>query len=1063
MSETTWAPFLIRSPFESAQYQLNKAKPWGEAHQIHLCITRHKRDPNLIVIAQDCSPPLWSPNNHGHWLRAQGIGLPLPGRTSIEVDPEDPKHWVINVHETFKSNAKQLAGLYRTLDGGQTWAFALPAPHTYSNTYRKSIAYDPASISSGRAQVWYHVQVKISEATGRPETIVYKSTQAAAPDTWAEVFRIDSGAAPLEQVTNETVWCHPTDGQTVWVAHYTGVWKSTNGGASFSLTGMAGSCTSIAPHPTNGSVVYAILDDQLKRSDDGGASIAFTKSTPYAMRYVFVNAGYPNTVMVTPKTGSDLDHPIMTQDAQNGPAATWSLNGATVANGRMVPLTGLERGTAVNTRLSTKWTAASLDPLDPNRASIIGAARTFTFDYPTSTFTESTDTQGGFNFGGIQYSVAWDPVDPNRSVWFFVDVGIAKTLDGGQSFEIISDPIAGFVGSGELRGSGVRSGPGDLEPIAGGQKIIAVIGANGQSSQKLVISHNFGATWSVPLVSGGPQVFQDNLRCFFHRQNPSTIYAGRIMSTDGGATFSNVTWDQVGGGSFAAANPRIIAQTRADCDVVWAVSADRRTLYKSVNAGAEWVEEDTPGWPFVQFGAAVVMEADPVDPNVFYAGDAQGDISRWNGSSWTSLNVLARVTPTLTDPGQFTFIFGIAIDPNDPQHIAFAPWSAGTATILRTRDGGATIEDITFNAIRTPTNAIQFNPHTGTLIECACPAVWGLPRPGTYTPGVDPQYDLGLEIIENFYNAEPPPPLPTLASWTARGKRLLLETYLTGSALPGTGFNVALVTDAVPPTPATLTLGDLVEVAAGNGYVSGGLARARSAAGFPSLVEMDAQDQARVTIGDPIWSAVGGSIPASGDPARWLVLTTDEATPADRQVLAFWDLFADRTIQNGQILHLQNTRLSAKGFAGVTNRGAFLMLDHFFHAAAVGSDFYLAFLDDSEPPNADWDTMAGRAEIPAANGYVAGGSSFAKAPGSWTLLEVASSSASARMLDRTLAAAGGPLPQTGPGIRYPVLTTDEGAPPDRQIIAVFDTGTNWQLADGETLTLGGMQLELTEP
>jgi hypothetical protein len=38
-------------------------------------------------------------------------------------------------------------------------------------------------------------------------------------------------------------------------------------------------------------------------------------------------------------------------------------------------------------------------------------------------------------------------------------------------------------------------------------------------------------------------------------------------------------------------------------------------------------------------------------------------------------------------------------------------------------------------------------------------------------------------------------------------------------------------------------------------------------------------------------------------------LTTDEGTVANRQILAFWDLSADRTVSVGQTLTLQNLEL----------------------------------------------------------------------------------------------------------------------------------------------------------
>ncbi|MCJ7776866.1 MAG: hypothetical protein MUP16_00910 [Sedimentisphaerales bacterium] len=57
--------------------------------------------------------------------------------------------------------------------------------------------------------------------------------------------------------------------------------------------------------------------------------------------------------------------------------------------------------------------------------------------------------------------------------------------------------------------------------------------------------------------------------------------------------------------------------------------------------------------------------------------------------------------------------------------------------------------------------------------------------------------------------------------WTNRGGFLLLSWAFPRTAMP-TNLYVALVTAAVAPTVDTNTLGQLTEIAAGNGYTTGG-------------------------------------------------------------------------------------------------------------------------------------------------------------------------------------------------------------------------------------------------
>lgn len=121
-----------------------------------------------------------------------------------------------------------------------------------------------------------------------------------------------------------------------------------------------------------------------------------------------------------------------------------------------------------------------------------------------------------------------------------------------------------------------------------------------------------------------------------------------------------------------------------------------------------------------------------------------------------------------------------------------------------------------------------------------------------------------------------------------------------------TGFKVALCTSATAPGPDTNVLADLTEIAAGNGYTAGGLAVARNATDFDVNTEDDTGDIGLIEIKDLVWTAAGGSIPASGSGARYAVLLDDAATP---NVIAYWDLTSDRAVSDTQTLTLQDCTL----------------------------------------------------------------------------------------------------------------------------------------------------------
>ncbi|OIP29741.1 MAG: hypothetical protein AUK23_10130 [Deltaproteobacteria bacterium CG2_30_43_15] len=147
-----------------------------------------------------------------------------------------------------------------------------------------------------------------------------------------------------------------------------------------------------------------------------------------------------------------------------------------------------------------------------------------------------------------------------------------------------------------------------------------------------------------------------------------------------------------------------------------------------------------------------------------------------------------------------------------------------------------------------------------------------------------------------------------MAGFTNRGKYLMLGYVFRGTTLP-TNFYVALVTSAVAPAQDHNTLSQLTEIAAGNGYTTGGYQLTPGTTDFDVQTENDTSDLALVQIKDVIWTASGGSIPSSGGGARYAVLTDNNVTVGSRQIIAYWSLGSDRTVSSGQTLTLQNCEL----------------------------------------------------------------------------------------------------------------------------------------------------------
>ncbi len=130
-----------------------------------------------------------------------------------------------------------------------------------------------------------------------------------------------------------------------------------------------------------------------------------------------------------------------------------------------------------------------------------------------------------------------------------------------------------------------------------------------------------------------------------------------------------------------------------------------------------------------------------------------------------------------------------------------------------------------------------------------------------------------------------------MPGFTKKGKAKLLDWALRQTA-PPTNLYIAIVTAAAVPTADTNTLGELVEIAAGNGYAQGGVSINLDATDFDTLTEDDANDRALIQIKDIPITASGGVIPSSGADGEYVVLTDDNPTVDDREVYYYFGVLS---------------------------------------------------------------------------------------------------------------------------------------------------------------------------
>jgi hypothetical protein len=145
----------------------------------------------------------------------------------------------------------------------------------------------------------------------------------------------------------------------------------------------------------------------------------------------------------------------------------------------------------------------------------------------------------------------------------------------------------------------------------------------------------------------------------------------------------------------------------------------------------------------------------------------------------------------------------------------------------------------------------------------------------------------------------------------------------------------------------------------------------------------------------------------------------------------------------------------------VTNKGKARELNGFYRAQNIPTQFYLALVTAAAAPTVDTNTWSDISanEIAAGNGYTAGGQAVARNTTDWDVLteDDTNDRGLVQMKDFSWTASGGPIPASGSGARYAVLMDDNGTAGSREVLIVFDLGSDRTVSSGQTLTLQNME------
>ena len=150
--------------------------------------------------------------------------------------------------------------------------------------------------------------------------------------------------------------------------------------------------------------------------------------------------------------------------------------------------------------------------------------------------------------------------------------------------------------------------------------------------------------------------------------------------------------------------------------------------------------------------------------------------------------------------------------------------------------------------------------------------------------------------------------------------------------------------------------------------------------------------------------------------------------------------------------------------AGLTNKGIAHLLHATFRRTALPTNYYLALVTNDMVPTEDTNTLGELTEIVAGTGYIAGGKMLTPGPTYFGDVneDDTGNLASVQILDVAWTGTGGPIPGSGNGASYAVLTDDNVTVWLREVYAFWPVGTNVSVVDGQTMTFQNLNLRGTQ-
>lgn len=547
-------------------------------------------------------------------------------------------------------------GLWSSTNGGVSW--------TTNTDQLGVIGCSDLAIDPTNTQIMY-LATGDGDAGDTRSIGVLKSTNGGG--TWTSTGLTNS-------VTNyfliRKLLINPNNTQIVLAATNSGIYRTTNGGTNWTLVNNQGTYD-LEFKPGDPNIVYA-SGSNFRMSTNGGASFTTITSglpgTGVQRMAVAVTTNDPNYVYVLASNSSDSG------------------------------FLGLYRSTVGGTTFATMTTSTSINLLGWN--------------------TSGTDAGGQ---GWYDLSLAVSPLNKDEVVTGGVNVW--RSLDGGSNWSIYghwTGSVAPFthadhheleyIANGTLfncnDGTVYKRLSNSWQEISGLMNISQIykIGLSTLTANKWITGHqdNGTSTWNGTTYQA--RIGGDGMDCFYDRTNDNNVFGstqngGFQRSSNGGTNWTGAT-------SGLSGTAPWVTVWKQDPQVSSRLYCGRQNLFVSNNLAVSW--SSLTALPAT--GSIIEFAIAPSNNQVIYVLKSNGIYKTTNGgTSWTTVTNGVPVGSGTPE--------NICIDPTDPNNawVVLSGYSAGNKVFVTT-NGGTSWSNISGNLPNIPANCIVYQPGTNDMV-----------------------------------------------------------------------------------------------------------------------------------------------------------------------------------------------------------------------------------------------------------------------------------------------------------------------------------------------------------